>query len=229
MCKELSEGTRRTREDLQKAVNWLTAGNRMVIGTNGSYEDGAVVCHDGERCLIAKRRASRAEFLANSPRPVDQVSAPFYYELELRPEPRRSQILDPATGRVFDVYDFRNSQTRPKRPATLACDFCNRSVDRLYCRPTRPFCAFVQGALLRASDFDGGTWNACDHCRPLVDARDAPGLVRAAARRLRMDAGLCEFLRVLYETAFAARIEDQPELVWRSGDEFPPRPTEARP
>jgi hypothetical protein len=74
----------------RKIAQRLANGGRVVIGTNEPIDEGVTLGKDGERHLVVKRRATRQEFIENSPviTPEDRAAVaamhpPFYYELEL--------------------------------------------------------------------------------------------------------------------------------------------------
>lgn len=143
----------------------------------------------------------------------------------MRPIPPPTRLIrttDPITGERQELYDYRGSQHLPKRPRELECDFCGQDARRLWCRMVRPFGAVTaekpDGSTLKFC-YDGGTWNACDVCRPLVTARDFAGTARRAAAGLGADDDYC---RRLHSVVFLCT-EDAPERVWLSGDEFPLR------
>lgn len=120
-------------------------------------------------------------------------------------------------GRVrTEVIDYCGTQELPERPDRLPCDFCNQTVERLWCRHVRPFVANL--APHRDYKFTGGTWNACDRCCQFLMNRNIAGLARRIARA-HPEGPPLEWLESLFGVVY--RNMEGGNVEWRSGDRFP--------
>lgn len=134
-------------------------------------------------------------------------------------QPKHSIHVDFAKKQVEHVLDYRGSQNLPERPLLLDCDFCNRPSDRLWCRRVSQFEAEMWPG--HKFLFEGGNWNACVFCNPMVYRRDVPLLlarvliVNVEARK----APAVGFER-LYNAVFAA-MDEAPAVQWNAGEVFP--------
>lgn len=142
-------------------------------------------------------------------------------------EPKRyTEVTVSDEGRVSvnHIHDYRGSQHLPNRPTELECDYCCKVVTKLFCRPVRPFCvtALRSPKGQRGSfAFDGGNWNSCEACEPLVSGQFSALLGLRSSRRY---GTTVEYFRNIYQTVFDATEEFGPVLEWNSGDVFPVRP-----
>jgi hypothetical protein len=137
------------------------------------------------------------------------------------PDPTRiTRITDADSGQRYEVRDYRGSGKLPPRPLRLDCDYCLQEVDKLWCRRTRAFrVEFFCPPFTYA--YEGGTWNACEHCRPFVDMGDVHRLALRVFKATGLgDANAMAYFRRLFGVVFESR-EHQPEIVWSGGDPYP--------
>jgi hypothetical protein len=133
-------------------------------------------------------------------------------------EPLRYSVVNLERGTVNHVTDCRGMQELPARPQSLACDFCNRQADRLWCRQVRPVGVEIVPKMRLVHT--GGPWNACVFCNPLVQDRDAVALVaRAQIVNPPVACMPPQYLARLYDALFDAT--DGPPVEWAAGDVFP--------
>ncbi len=137
-------------------------------------------------------------------------------------EPKRYMVYDFERRETKSVIDYRGTQDdRPPRPATVKCDFCSRESDRLWCREVSPFVANMSQG--REIIYDGGNWNACVFCNPMVEARDMAPLI---ARVKIIDPDCAKVPTAALEALYGAVFEHTllgPVIEWHAGDMFPVR------
>jgi hypothetical protein len=78
-------------EERQRAIDYMRAvaesGRKVIVGTIQPLHVGVSCGRSGNKHLVVKRRATRAEFLQHCPPGAQQEasgSAPFYWELEVQ-------------------------------------------------------------------------------------------------------------------------------------------------
>jgi hypothetical protein len=119
-----------------------------------------------------------------------------------------------------EVTDLRGFQNLPERPRALKCDYCGAMVEILWCRRVRPFGVVTHPVQKWNFCYDGGTWNACGECQPLVVAGDPMGLAAHVCAAQGCLGNLDAFTRLM--TAVFACAEDAPVELWSSGEQWPP-------
>jgi hypothetical protein len=135
---------------------------------------------------------------------------------------KRYTVFDFAKMTKTEVLDYRGTQELPARPQILACDFCERPSDRLWCRRVAPFSAEMWSG--REMVFTGGFWNACVFCNPVVEVKDIAALVArvtivSPSWTAIPPTDAAKGLERLYVVVFKGMAEASVE--WHAGDVFP--------
>lgn len=133
------------------------------------------------------------------------------------PKPKFS--IETTDRSINIIADYRKSIPTTLYPLSILCDFCGRDSDRLWCRKVRPVC--LETAPRHRMIYDGGHWNACVYCEPMVKERDIPLLV---ARILSIKREFSEMPRQFFDRMYAvifAAMADGGPVLWMAGEKWP--------
>ena len=133
------------------------------------------------------------------------------------PEPKYTLEFD-SRGRSNVIMDYRGSDPVPIAPMYVKCDFCCREVGRLFCWRVRP--VGVEVSRGKHMVYDGGRWNACDECEPMLEFLDVAALV-ARVKSVNEEVRIVPAadLDRLYRAIFDAMVGGF--KLWQSGEKWP--------